>query len=60
MANRYDELDRTALQILMDYSDGEFPIDLRKLCEKLRIKLIPYSALKRSKLSENGFSPWLQ
>ncbi len=52
MANRYDELDRTALQILMDYSDGEFPIDLRKLCEKLRIKLIPYSALKRSKLSE--------
>ncbi len=52
MANRYDELDKTALQILMDYSDGEFPIDLEKLCERLRIKLTPYSALKESAFSE--------
>ncbi len=52
MTNRYDELDKAALQILMDYSGGEFPIDLGRLCEKLRIKLTPYSALKPSKLSE--------
>ena len=52
MTNRYDELDKAALQILMDYSNGEFPLDLGRLCEKLRIKLTPYSALGTSKLSE--------
>lgn len=52
MTNRYDELDIMALQILMDYSEGKFPIDLPRLCEKLRIKLTPYSALEESKLSE--------
>ncbi len=52
MANRYDELDKAALQILMDYSGGEFPIDLGRLCGKLRIRLTPYSALGGPKLSE--------
>ncbi len=52
MANRYDELDKMALQILADYSNGEFPIDLKKLCERLRIKLTPYSALKKSTLAK--------
>lgn len=52
MANRYDELDKAALQILMDYSFGEFPIDLRRLCEKLRIRLTPYSELGEQKLSK--------
>ena len=52
MINRYNELDKAALQILMDYSDGEFPIDLVRLCEKLRIRLTPYSELEASKLSE--------
>ena len=41
----YDELDEMALSILMDYSDGYFPVDLNVLCEKLRIKLIKYSKL---------------
>lgn len=52
MTNRYDELDKAALQIMMDYSDGKFPTDLRRLCAKLRIKLTPYSALGASKLSK--------
>lgn len=52
MTNRYDELDKAALQILMDYSGGEFPLDLERLCEMLRIRLTPYSALEASKLAE--------
>ncbi len=52
MGNSYDELEKVALRILMDYSNGEFPLDLQRLCEKLRIKLTPYSALEASKLSE--------
>lgn len=52
MGNSYDELEKAALWILMDYSNGEFPLDLRKICEKLRAKLTPYSALEASKLSE--------
>ena len=52
MINRYDELDKTVLQILMDYSGGEFPLDLRKLCGRLRASLKPYSALEASKLSK--------
>lgn len=52
MSNRYDALDETALQILMDYSEGEFPLDLGYLCEKLRIKLIPYSKLEAKTMDE--------
>lgn len=52
MGNRYDELDIKALQILMDYSNAHFPLDLYYLCEKLRIKLIPYSSLPKGKLEE--------
>ncbi len=52
MTSRYDELDKTALQILMDYSNAQFPLDLINLCERLRIKLVPYSSLGKSKLSE--------
>ena len=52
MANRYDELDIKVLQILMDYSNAHFPLDLFYLCEKLRIKLIPYSSLPEGKLDE--------
>ena len=52
MGNRYDELDIKALQILMDYSNAHFPLDLHYLCEKLRIKLIPYSSLPKGKLEE--------
>ena len=52
MGNRYDELDIKALQILMDYSNAHFPLDLYYLCEKLRIKLIPYSSLPEGKLEE--------
>lgn len=52
MRNRYDELDIEALQILMDYSNAYFPIDLCNLCEKLRIKLVPYSLLPIGKIEE--------
>lgn len=52
MSNRYDELDIKVLQILMDYSNAHFPLDLFYLCEKLRIKLIPYSSLPEGKLDE--------
>jgi len=60
MTSRYDEIDSKALEILMDYSDAFFPINLKKNCERLRIKLIPYSSLsehqykKINELALNG------
>lgn len=52
MGNKYDDLDKNALDILMDYSEGIFPLDLEHICEKLRIKLIPYSNVSKEKLEE--------
>lgn len=50
MSNAYQNLDICALQVLMDYTSGCFPIDLIKLCESLKIKLIKYSQLPKEKL----------
>lgn len=57
----YDKVDKLAYEFLSDYEIFEFPIDINKLCKKLGINLIPYSAFVKKKelllrLSDNGFS----
>lgn len=57
----YDRVDKIAYEFLSDYEITEFPIDINKLCKKLGINLIPYSAFVKKKelllhLSDNGFS----
>ncbi len=54
----YDEIKKNIIQIYLDYSIRQFPIDETLVCRKLSVSLIPYSAydsktmtllLKRSK-----------
>ena len=39
----YDELDKLAISIYIDYGIRDFPIDVQELCKKLGVLLIPYS-----------------
>ena len=40
----YDELDRLAIEIYCDYRFNSFPLDVREVCHKLGVMLVPYSA----------------
>ncbi len=40
----YDRMAQLAIQLYLDYDLTEFPIDPEKLCDKLGILLVPYSA----------------
>lgn len=59
--NVYDEIDKTIIDIMIDYDIKEFPIDEKLVCKRLGVSLVPYSSLDDSddsvlqKQSEDAF-----
>lgn len=57
----YDEIDKTIIDIMIDYDIKEFPIDEKLVCRRLGVSLVPYSSLDDSddsvlqKQSEDAF-----
>ena len=41
----YNELDKLAIDVYLDYNIKSFPIDARDVCNRLGIMLVPYSEL---------------
>ena len=41
---KYDEMDRLALEVLLDYGAVTFPLDIAGLAKKIGINLIPFSS----------------
>jgi Zn-dependent peptidase ImmA (M78 family) len=60
-SNDYDEIAKLVIDIYLDYGINKFPIDEKLICEKLGVKLIPYSAYNEEEMlllmkkSEDGF-----
>ena len=44
----YEALDRLAIEIYCDYGFNTFPLDLRVVCHRLGVMLVPYSAFPSS------------
>mgnify|MGYP007069911073 CR=1 FL=1 len=58
---KYDHVDKLAIDILIDYGISSFPLDMSELCRKMNINLVPYSAYESGvellmKKSIYGFS----
>lgn len=49
---RYDEMDKLALEVLLDYGAVTFPLDIAGLAKKMGINLIPYSSLSSQKIQK--------
>lgn len=61
LGEKYDEMAKLAIDVLIDYEINSFPLDGKEICKKLGINLIPYSAYDYEiqqicrKRSEDGF-----
>ena len=53
--SEYDKLDKWIYSIYDDYNIHKFPIDAKKICQKMKIALVPYSAF-----SDGGSQSLLQ
>ena len=42
----YDEMAKKVIDIYLDYDIKTFPIDVKKVCQKMQVALIPYSFYK--------------
>ncbi len=42
--DEYNRLDKTAIDLYIDYGITSFPLNEKELCKKMGIKLIPYSS----------------
>ena len=57
----YDEIDKTIIDIYLDYNIHSFPINETEICNKLAVALVPYSAFSNDsksllcKKSKQGF-----
>ena len=49
---KYDEMDKLALEVLLDYGAVTFPLDIAGLAKKIGINLIPYSSLSSQKIQK--------
>ena len=45
----YDELDKLAIDLYLDYNFNGFPLDVNEVCRKLGVSLVPYSAFEEEK-----------
>ena len=58
---RYEEIKKTVIEMFEKYGIKNIPVDCFEICEKLNIKLIPYSKLtetdleKAKEISKDGF-----
>lgn len=63
---RYDELERTVVELLEDYRFNHFPLDIFGLCNAIGVVCVPYfvldedDAIAANAVSEDGFTIWIE